>query len=104
MERKIINIARDFSRYPYGRSRKYSHTSGEKFRDEVLLPAFHKFEEITVELDGVEGYGSSFLDEAFAGLIRTSNLDKSIVLQKLRFVSKDDPSLIKEIMSYIESV
>ena len=101
--KKTINIAKDFSLYPYGRSKKYSHTSGEKFREDLLLPAIEKFEEVTIELDGTEGYGSSFLDEAFAGLIRVSGFDKRVVLQKLRFVSEDDPSLIKEITDYIES-
>lgn len=104
--RKTIKIARDFSRYPYGRSKKYSRTSGEEFRERFLLPAFKDSEEITeivVDLDGTEGYGSSFLDEAFAGLVRDSGIDKNIVLQKLCFISNEDPSLIKEIKSYIES-
>lgn len=101
--KKKINIAKDFSRYPYGRSRKYSHTSGERFRDEVLLPALREFEEITIELDGVEGYGSSFLDEAFAGLVRVSKMDKDVVLEKLHFVSHKDPYLKEEIRDYIKS-
>ena len=100
---KTINIAKDFSPYPYGRLERYSYTSGEKFREEFLLPAIKEHDLIVIELDGTEGYGSSFLDEAFAGLIRTSNISKDVVLQKLEFVSKDDPSLIEEIKSYIES-
>lgn len=102
--KKIINIARDFSPYPYGRSEKYSYTSGEKFREEYLLPALqdNEIEKVIIELDGTEGYGSSFLDEAFANLIRISKLEKSFVLHKLIFVSEDDPSLVKEITSYIE--
>ena len=101
--KKTINIAKEFSKYPYGRSRKHSRTSGEAFRDDILLPALEKFEEVIIELDGVQGYGSSFLDEAFANLVRVSNLDKEVVLQKLNFVSDDDPSLIDEIVSYIEN-
>lgn len=100
--KKKINIAKDFSRYPYGRSRQYSHTSGERFREEILLPALREFEEITIELDGVEGYGSSFLDEAFAGLVRVSKIDKVVVLKKLHFVSCEDPSLEEEIKDYIK--
>lgn len=99
---KTINIAKDFSRYPYGRLRKYSETSGEVFRQDVLLSAIQENDQVVVVLDGTEGYGSSFLDEAFANLIRVEKLDKDMVKNRLRFVSKDDPSLINEIMQYID--
>ncbi len=99
--KKTINIANDFSRYPYGRYRKYSKTSGEVFREDFLIPALKTHEQVQIELDGTEGYGSSFLDEAFAGLIRTENLKKEDVLNKLSFISKNDPSLIEEINKYI---
>ncbi len=102
METKIINIAKDFSKYPYGRLRKYSETSGEVFREDTLFPIIEKFDQIIIELDGTEGYGSSFLDEAFANLIRVNGLDKEKVRKKLSFVSDDDPSLIDEIWGYID--
>ena len=102
--KKIINIANDFSKYPYGRLRKYSETSGQVFREDVLVPAFQEFDEIVIELDGTEGYGSSFLDEAFANLVRENKFDKKEVLKKLKFISNDDPSLIDEITSYIDQV
>lgn len=99
---KTINVADDFSRYPYGRLRLYSETSGEVFRQDVLLSAIQENDHVVVELDGTEGYGSSFLDEAFANLIRVEKLDKDMVKNRLKFVSKDDPSLINEIMKYID--
>ncbi len=101
MKEKTINIAKDFSRYPYGRYRKYSETSGEVFREDHLVPTLKEFDQITIELDGTEGYGSSFLDEAFAGLIREESLDKNDIQKRLEFISKDDPSLIDEIKTYI---
>lgn len=100
--KKTINIAEEFSRYPYGRSTQYSKTSGERFREEFILPFLNSYEQITIELDGTEGYGSSFLDEAFANLIRVNKQPKETILKKLKFVSKDDPSLIEEIQMYIE--
>ncbi|MCK6417385.1 MAG: STAS-like domain-containing protein [Alphaproteobacteria bacterium] len=101
MKKKVINIAKDFSRYPYGRLRQYSNTSGEAFREDHLKPALFAFDEIMVEMDGTEGYGSSFLDEAFGNLVRKEKIDKAIILKKLKFISKDDPSLIDEINVYI---
>lgn len=101
MKEKTINIAKDFSRYPYGRYRKYSETSGEVFREDHLIPALKEFDKITIELDGTEGYGSSFLDEAFAGLIRGEGLDKNDIQKRLEFISNDDPSLIDEVKTYI---
>lgn len=104
--KKTINIANDFSRYPYGRSRKYSSSSGEEFREKFLVPALRdtEIEKINIVLDGAEGYGSSFLDEAFANLVRISGFDKEFILQKLHFISKEDQSLIDEIKIYIKSV
>ncbi len=104
MSKIVINIANDFSRFPYGRLDKYSETSGETFRKNFLIPALKEHSAVIIELDGTEGYGSSFLDEAFANLIRVEGFDKEEVLTKISFVSKDDPSLIDEIMGYIDGV
>ena len=49
-------------------------SSGEWFRNDVLAPALRDairgHEKLTVVLDGVAGYGTSFLEEAFGGLVR----------------------------------
>lgn len=100
---KEINISKDYSRFPLGRLRDHSKTSGERFRQDFLIPALQENESVIIILDGTEGYGSSFLDEAFANLIRKENFKKDEVLAKLTFVSKKDPSLIDEILEYIES-
>ena len=67
-----INIATDFTPYPGGRYRSDGDFSGERFREELLRPAFSNAENetITVDLDGAAGFGSSFLEEAFGGLVR----------------------------------
>ena len=67
---KTISIANDFTKYPGGRYRKHGKGSGEEFREEYLVPNIEKQEQITIVLDGTAGYSSSFLEEAFGGLVR----------------------------------
>ena len=66
----MISIAKDFSESPMARYRHEGPNSGERFRDDYLLPALKRGEPVTVDLDGVVGFGSSFLEEAFGGLVR----------------------------------
>ena len=67
---KTISIADDFTKYPGGRYRKHGKGSGEEFRENFLVPNIEKQEQITIVLDGTAGYSSSFLEEAFGGLVR----------------------------------
>ncbi len=67
---KTISIANDFTRYPGGRYRKHGKGSGEEFREDFLVPNLDREEEVTIVLDGTAGYSSSFLEEAFGGLVR----------------------------------
>jgi len=67
---KIISIATDFSRYPAGRTRADGPYSGELFRTKMLEPALAAGDHLVVNFDGARGYGSSFLEEAFGGLVR----------------------------------
>lgn len=64
----------EFAKAPGGRFRKDGPNSGEWFRDDILVPELRKVADpnapLIVELDGTPGYGSSFLEEAFGGLIR----------------------------------
>jgi hypothetical protein len=95
----IINIGRDFSRYPAGRQVKHGPFSGERFRNEFLIPYLQKNLDVTVELDDTAGYGSSFLEEAFGGLLR-SGLTVAQVDAHLHLRSADQ-SLLDEIQTYI---
>ncbi|WP_237479404.1 STAS-like domain-containing protein [Lichenibacterium dinghuense] len=74
MPNRTISVAQDFSRYPGPRYRRDGSFSGEQFREEILAPALRNAVagggRLHVLIDGVAGYGSSFLDEAFAGLLR----------------------------------
>lgn len=82
---KPIVIAERFSRSPSGRYHPADgEYSGERFRDEILYPALLKGK-VEVNLDGCLTLGSSFLDEAFGGLVREKGLtvdylDKNLVI------------------------
>ncbi|MEP2652701.1 MAG: STAS-like domain-containing protein [Paraglaciecola sp.] len=102
MMTKII-ISQDFSSKPFGRYPSDGKWSGERFRDELLIPAFEDIQnkEVVVNLDNVvRGFGSSFLEEAFGGLIR-AGFDKEEVKQKLKIESTDQDYVI-EINQYID--
>ncbi len=79
---RSIEIARQFSRTPAGRHRKDGPFSGEQFRDDVLVPAL-KSGAVEVVLAGAAGYPSSFLEEAFGGLIRVAHFDIKDLKEKL---------------------
>lgn len=71
----LINIAKDFSAYPAGRDENDGPFNGTKFREEFLVPKIREAVEnpdgkVVVVLDGVRSFGSSFLEEAFGGLVR----------------------------------
>lgn len=69
-ETKVIAIAEQFSKTPAGRHLTDGPFSGENFRETFLLPALQDGSNVEVNLDGTLGYGSSFLEEAFGGLVR----------------------------------
>ena len=88
-----INIARDFSPTPIGRSIKsHGENSGEAFRRDLLKPklqqAIDNNETLTVSLDGVAGYAACFLDEAFGGLITIDSFSPNDISQHLKIVAK----------------
>ena len=86
---KLIKISSDFSDTPLGRYPTDSDFSGERFREEFLVPPLKKGEEVTVDIDGVEGYGSSFLDEAFGGLVRKGQFTADDLHRRLKIESHD---------------
>lgn len=96
-----FNVAEDFSRYPAGQYLTDGPNSGERFRKTVLIPAIQNKVRLLLELDGVRGYGSSFLEEAFGGLIR-DGYSLSTINQVL-ILKSEDPSLIHEIQEYINA-
>jgi hypothetical protein len=99
---KSINIAKDYTRYPAGRFRTDGPFSGEQFREQILEPALRIADVVEIELDGVAGYGSSFLEEAFGGLVRTHVISAVDATKRIRLLTTDQ-SLVTEIQSYMVS-
>ena len=96
-----ISIASDFSRYPGGRYKSDGPHSGERFREDVLLPRIRAGEPFVIRLDGTLGYGSSFLEEGFGGLVRVHGISPALI-RKLATFESADKSLIQEIWRYID--
>lgn len=99
METKIINVAKDFSRYPHGRHKKYSHTSGERFRADLLIPLLED-NIVIINFTGVEGVSSGFLEEVFGGLVRLG-YNKEGLLKRIKIGYEGDPSVAAEVKQYI---
>ena len=101
MTLKVINVANDFSRYPAGRYITDGPYSGERFRERVVLPALQdSSQKLVIEFDGARGYGSSFLEEAFGGLVR-AGIDAKELFDRIELRSADK-ILIEEIRTYVE--
>lgn len=83
-----INIARDFGNYPAGRDEADGPLNGEKFREKLLVPkleeAIQKNKHLVISLDDVKSFGSSFLDEAFGGLIRSKKFKARVISDTLK--------------------
>lgn len=79
MDNLVINIAKDFSESPGGRSKKVGEFSAEEFLEKYLQQikdAILENKKVELELDGTEGYRSSFLEEVFGKLSLTLGKDK----------------------------
>jgi len=100
---KKIVIATEWSKSPTGRYKSDGKSNGTDFRNKFFNGQINNYDSFFIDLDGTFGYGSSFLDEAFAGLIREGLITKEDFLKKFKFKSDEDPSFIEEIFSYIGS-
>jgi hypothetical protein len=105
MKTHRISIAESFSDTPGPRLASQGLFSGEEFRTKFLGPAFRAAREenarLEIDLDGTEGYGSSFLDEVFGGLAREVGSDA--VLETLEFFCTDDTITVPRIHRILKS-
>jgi hypothetical protein len=102
--RTVIDISKEYTSTPGGRFASQGPYSGEDFRQRFLEPAFEdptREEQITIILDGVMGFATSFLEEAFGGLARIYGRER--VQKRLSFISTEEPNLVDEINAYIEN-
>lgn len=99
----VINIAKDFSEVPGGRYIDEGDFSGEQFRDEILVKKYDEAEEnneiLQVIFDGTYGFGTSFLEESFGGLVR--KYKKRNVLNRIELISTEDETIPGNIKKYI---
>jgi hypothetical protein len=103
MKTTTIKIAEDFTKFPAGRFLSDGKFSGERFREEFLIPALKKNDKVIVFIDGVIGYGSSFLEECFGGMVRKKLFTTDDLKRRLE-IKFDDPSFSlyeTEIWEYI---
>lgn len=100
-----ISICSDFSDTPGGRLIEEGEYSGELFRDTLLINKLKEAEKqgdiLEINFDGCYGIGTSFLEEAFGGLVRKYHFFGT--LQKMRFISTEDETIPGNIKKYIEN-
>lgn len=103
---QTLKISVDFSDTPGPRYKTEGPFSGETFRAEVLHPrikdAIEKDYKLIIDLDGAQGYGTSFLEEAFGGLIRNDGLAYADIIKHIEIVSEEEPYLIDDIQNYLK--
>lgn len=104
---KIVKVSERFP-YPGPRFKRLGPQSGEEFKAFMLKifkdtygDDFTKNNNIIlmIDLDGTPGYGSSFLEEGFGGLIREGVPYK--LLNSLKIKTDEEPELADEIKEYI---
>jgi len=105
---KEFNIGKDFSLDPSGRFYTDGSGSGESFREDYLkerIISLGEGEKLLIVLDdGVESYGSSFLTEGFAGMVKYGYVKKQEFLNKLelKYLDDDFEFYKNKVIQYIE--
>ena len=104
---QVLKVSTDFSDIPGPRYIREGLYSGEEFRERLLVPLLKKCIEngdtLQIVLDGTQGYGTSFLEEAFGGLIRVNHLSFSDIHDHVIIVSEEEPYLKDDIDEYIRA-
>lgn len=105
---KTVKVSERFP-YPGPRFKRLGPQSGEDFKLYMLKIFKDTYGDdftknnnitITVDLDGTPGYGSSFLEEGFGGLLR-EGVPYSL-LNALKIKTDEEPELADEIREYID--
>ena len=101
-----LSIANNYSKTPGPRNKKEGDFSGEDFRENLLLPTFRtaisERKKLEINLDGTAGYGTSFLEEAFGGIVRSGFFDSETLLDNIIIISTEEEYLINDIKDYIK--
>lgn len=108
MSKKVIHVARDFYPRPSGRYKKDGNYTGEVFREKLLMPELDAIQNsgentfLVVDFSDVTMAGSSFLEEAFGGLVRTQKYTKNFLKKVLVIESSKRPIIGERIFLYID--
>ena len=94
-----INIGKDFNEFPGARYEADGPGSGEEFR-KILIEHLQARHTLVIELDDAIGYGSSFLEEAFGGLVHTEGFSSEYLQANVTLVT-EQYGLEDTIWSYI---
>jgi hypothetical protein len=103
MNKKTNKIAEDFTKFPSGRFKTDGNYTGEHFREDILLPSLKANDQVIVDINGVRGYGSSFLEESFGGIVREKYFTENELRDRLIIQCSDANSSYRtEIWQYIK--
>ena len=98
MNEKILNLAiKDFTTTPWPRYKRLGDDSWEEFFEKFIAPHIneHELSKITVNLDGVIAYTSSFLSESFWLLYKKlSDMGRLDLWDTMEFYSEEFPDKI----------
>ena len=97
------SIATKYTKNPGARYERQGNYSGEHFRKTVLEPFFNtkrKGDILSIDFNGLNGYPSSFLEEAFGGIARIYPI--ADVLGSMKFSCTENPLIVEDIISYIK--
>lgn len=101
-----FDIASDFSPTPGPRYIEEGEWSGQDLRERFLKAlvesARSSGRSVLINLDGTAGFGTSFLEEAFGGLIREDGFNLQVLESTLKFKSEEEPYLIEDIWEYMK--
>lgn len=101
---KKLKICEVFTDTPGGRTPEEGEFSGAEFRDEILRPLYNEClnrkEILQIDFDGCYGFGTSFLEEAFGGLVRKYKYKN--VLDNIKLISNDDETILINVPKYIK--
>ena len=98
-------IATEYSKHPSARYEDEGTFGGEQLRiiiAPLLRAAIQNKEKFQLVLDGTSGYGTSFLEEVFGGLIRGEHIAYDDIKSYLVIISAEEPELIDEINQYLD--
>ena len=104
----LIKVAKDFTPVPIGRYLTDGDYSGEAFLEKLLFPKFREAEEsdesLQIDFTGMKSLSSSFLEEAFGGLVRKTKKDPQLILDRIEFAPKGTylDAYIEDVKTFIQ--